>query len=326
MHTFISFVIFVSSVTTWVAAATDTAFAKSSYENFDPRTRKLVQKTNYDSWSKKTRKTFDINYKTDIPKEFDARQYFVNCANVIGDVKDQGNCASSWAVAVASTFTDRLCIATNGTFTQNLSAQNLMSCGDDEKLGCNGGSAFKAWEFITGKGIVTGGNFDSNEGCQPYKNRPCDHYGDSGMTNCSSLRRTPMTICREKCINKNYKVKYDDDLHKTSVNYITSWTNVTQIQQEIMTYGPVTALMYVYENFVGYKKGVYKSTVGDLIGYHHVKLIGWGVDNDGNEYWLAMNSWNSNWGENGLFKILRGYNFCSIELLVMAGIADVSQP
>jgi len=38
-----------------------------------------------------------------------------------------------------------------------------MSCGDDEKLGCNGGSAFKAWEFITGKGIVTGGNFDSNE-------------------------------------------------------------------------------------------------------------------------------------------------------------------
>jgi len=61
--------------------------------------------------------------------------------------------------------------------------------------------------------------FDSYlQGCQPYKNRPCDHYSGSGMTNCSSLRRTPMTICREKCINKNYKVKYDDDLHKS--NYI----------------------------------------------------------------------------------------------------------
>lgn len=66
------------------------------FQNFDSRTRKLVQKTNHDSWSKKNRKTFDINYKTDIPKEFDARQYFINCANVIGDVKDQGNCASSW--------------------------------------------------------------------------------------------------------------------------------------------------------------------------------------------------------------------------------------
>ncbi|KAL5244509.1 hypothetical protein ACI65C_011919 [Semiaphis heraclei] len=323
MRSIILLVIFVSSVT-WVAAAIYTAFAKSSYENFASRARKFVQKTNYENWSK-SRKTVDNNYKTDIPKEFDARQHFVSCSSVIGNVKDQGNCASSWAVAVASTFTDRLCIASNGTFTENLSAQNLMSCGDDETLGCDGGSAFKAWEFTMGNGIVTGGNFGSNEGCQPYRNRPCDHYGDSSLTNCSSLRRTQMSVCREKCVNKNYKVQYEDDLHKTSVVYMTSWTDVKQIQQEILTYGPVTAFMYVYENFMGYKKGVYKSTAGELIGYHHVKLIGWGIDEDGNEYWLAMNSWNSKWGDDGLFKILRGYNFCSIELLVMAGIADVSQ-
>lgn len=71
-----------------------------------------------------------------------------------------------------------------------------------------------------------------------------------------------------------------------------------------------------------FKPGVYKTTGGDLVGYQYVKLIGWGVDEDGDEYWLAMNSWNSNWGDRGLFKILRGYNFCSIELLVMAGIVE----
>jgi len=38
-----------------------------------------------------------------------------------------------------------------------------MSCSDDEILGCDGGSAFKAWEFTMGNGIVTGGNFGSNE-------------------------------------------------------------------------------------------------------------------------------------------------------------------
>ncbi|XP_060862942.1 cathepsin B-like cysteine proteinase 3 [Metopolophium dirhodum] len=323
MRSIISLVIFILSVT-WVAATIDTAFAEPSYETFASRARKLVQKTMYDSWSTR-RKTVDNSYKTDIPREFDARQYFGSCANVIGDVKDQGNCASSWAVAVASTFTDRLCIASNGQFTDHLSAQNLLSCGDEEKMGCDGGSAFKAWELTMSKGIVTGGNFDSNEGCQPYKNRPCNHYGNSNLKNCSSLRRTQMTVCREKCVNKNYKVKYEDDLHKTSIVYMTSWTNVKQIQQEIMTYGPVTAFMYVHENFMGYKEGIYKSTTGELIGYHHVKLIGWGVDGDGTEYWLAMNSWNSNWGNNGLFKILRGYNFCSIELLVMAGIVNVSQ-
>lgn len=62
------------------------------------------------------------------------------------------------------------------------------------------------------------------------------------------------------------------------------------------------------------------------MGYQYVKLIGWGVDGiDGDDYWLAMNSWNSGWGDGGLFKILRGYNFCAVELLVMAGTVDVSR-
>jgi len=33
--------------------------------------------------------------------------------------------------------------------------------------------------------------------------------------------------------------------------------------------------------------------------------MGWGVQ-DGTPYWLCANSWNSDWGDNGFFKILRG--------------------
>lgn len=36
--------------------------------------------------------------------------------------------------------------------------------------------------------------------------------------------------------------------------------------------------------------------------YHAVKVIGWGQQ-DGMDYWLAVNTWNSSWGDNGLFKI-----------------------
>jgi len=64
---------------------------------------------------------------------------------------------------VASAFTDRLCIATNGTFTESLSAQNIMACGDGEQSGCNGGSAYRAWEFTMNNGVVTGGGFGSKE-------------------------------------------------------------------------------------------------------------------------------------------------------------------
>lgn len=38
-----------------------------------------------------------------------------------------------------------------------------MACGDDQQEGCNGGSAFRAWEFTMTNGIVTGGKYNSKE-------------------------------------------------------------------------------------------------------------------------------------------------------------------
>jgi cathepsin B len=57
---------------------------------------------------------------------------------------------------------------------------------------------------------------------------------------------------------------------------------------------------------------------GKNLGGHAIKMIGWGVEN-GTPYWLCMNSWNKSWGEEGLFKILRGSNECGIEDSVVAG-------
>ena len=45
-------------------------------------------------------------------------------------------------------------------------------------------------------------------------------------------------------------------------------------------------------------QGVYKYTTGSELGGHAVKMIGWGVEN-GTPYWLVVNSWNSDWGDNG---------------------------
>uniref|UniRef100_A0A9J2PAG3 Peptidase C1A papain C-terminal domain-containing protein n=1 Tax=Ascaris lumbricoides TaxID=6252 RepID=A0A9J2PAG3_ASCLU len=35
------------------------------------------------------------------------------------------------------------------------------------------------------------------------------------------------------------------------------------------------------------------------------------------KYWLAANSWGNEWGEDGLFRILRGENHCEIESFVI---------
>jgi hypothetical protein len=39
----------------------------------------------------------------------------------------------------------------------------------------------------------------------------------------------------------------------------------------------------------------------------------------GVKYWIAANSWNSDWGDEGFFKILRGVNECGIETAAVAG-------
>lgn len=62
-----------------------------------------------------------------------------------------------------------------------------------------------------------------------------------------------------------------------------------------------------------------KSENATLLGGHAVKLIGWGEEN-GVPYWLMVNSWNPDWGDNGLFKIQRGTNECNVDNSTTAGV------
>ena len=59
------------------------------------------------------------------------------------------------------------------------------------------------------------------------------------------------------------------------------------------------------------------------VGGHAVKLLGWGEDEAGRPYWLALNSWSPQWGEGGFFRFARGINECEIESMPAAGLADV---
>ena len=85
-----------------------------------------------------------------------------------------------------------------------------------------------------------------------------------------------------------------------------------------MTYGPVEAAFTVYADFPTYKSGVYKHVSGGMLGGHAIKIIGWGVEN-GQDYWIVVNSWNETWGDNGTFKIARGDDECGIEDGIVAG-------
>jgi len=252
-----------------------------------------------------------------LPKEFDSRTKWPNCPS-LKEIRDQGSCGSCWAFAATEAMTDRYCIASKGNSRFHFSAENLVSCCDECGDGCNGGFPAAAWEYWVQKGLVSGGAYGTNEGCQPYEISPCEHHVTGSRPNCTGEGSTPE--CLKTC-ESSYSVPYSKDLHYGRKAYSVS-KSPEQIQMDIMKHGPVEAAFTVHSDFLLYKSGVYHHVAGETLGGHAVKMIGWGEEN-GTPYWIIANSWNYDWGDGGFFKIVRGKNECGIEESIAAGLPKV---
>ncbi|KAL0919811.1 hypothetical protein M5K25_011932 [Dendrobium thyrsiflorum] len=242
-------------------------------------------------------------------------------------ITNLGHCGSCWAFGAVEALSDRFCVLfgmvrppllidliivlysteTNIIWTlQNisLSVNDLLACcGFLCGGGCAGGYPISAWRYFVNHGVVT-------EECDPYFDQiGCDHPG------CTPVYPTPQ--CMKKCHVKN--LLWEEN-KRFSVNAYRINNDVHDIMAEVYQNGPVEVAFTVYEDFAHYKSGVYRHIIGDVLGGHAVKLIGWGTSEQGEDYWLLANQWNRNWGDDGYFKILRGTNECGIEEDVIAGL------
>jgi cathepsin B len=247
----------------------------------------------------------------DIPTSFDSRVQWGSICPSTSEIRDQANCGSCWAFGAVEAMTDRHCISSGGANQPHLSAEDLNSCCDSCGDGCDGGDPGAAWDYWLQTGLVTGGNYGGG-GCAPYTLAPCDHHVNGSLPPCGPIGDTP--TCPTSCGNGD---TWSNDLYTGSNDYTIS-NNVTAIQVEIMTYGPVEAAFTVYADFLPYKSGVYHHVTGDELGGHAVKILGWGVLKN-TPYWLVANSWNTDWGARGYFMIQRGNDECGIEDYIVAG-------
>lgn len=226
----------------------------------------------------------------DLPKEFDSRKQWPDCAF---PVRSQEHCGSCWAFSGASVLTDRFCIASKGQIKTVLSPQDFVSC-DSSDYGCHGGLLDRAWGYLEKTGVVA-------DDCFPYVS------GDG-----RNVPHCPHGTCVD---NKLKYVKY-----RAVANSSKPLNCPVQIKQELVKNGPVQTGFMVYEDFMHYKSGVYEHTHGEKLGGHAVKIIGWGSEN-GKEFWIAQNSWGPTWGENGFFRIKFGE--CLFDQNAFAGEAKV---
>lgn len=124
-------------------------------------------------------KSFSINPPqkvTSIPDEFDPRITWGDMCPSLNHIVDQGTCASCWAMSAVTAFSDRACIQTGGKYTENFSCEDILECCSGCGHGCDGGYLPQTWSQLVSKGTVTGGNYESNEGCKPYQIPACEHY------------------------------------------------------------------------------------------------------------------------------------------------------
>ncbi|KAH3744361.1 cathepsin B6 cysteine protease [Pelomyxa schiedti] len=222
-----------------------------------------------------------------IPVSFDARDEWPDCN---WSIRNQASCGDCWAHAAVEVAEARKCISSNASFTSRFSVQHLVSC-DYYDWGCGGG----AFDSPTVFGVDRGYTLDS---CLPY-----DASTQSGFP----------TACQATCEDGSVIPFY-----QFASAYAVD-ASPESIQEEILQNGPVISIFNLYMDWFYYSSGVYMHRWGSYVGGHAVMIVGWGVEND-LPYWLMVNSMGDTWGENGLFKMLRGADECGCESGVSAGL------
>jgi len=113
-------------------------------------------------------------------------------------------------------------------------------------------------------------------------------------------------------------IKYQFPLNTTCPNWqnrtvkISSWGYLPEdssaIKTALINYGPVVTYLLLYNDFFSYLGGIYKHTWGQSVGPHVIAIVGY---NDDPGYWICKNSWGTDWGDSGWFRIK--YGECLIE-------------
>jgi len=215
---------------------------------------------------------------------------------VVSDVKDQKNCGACWTFSTVGALEAHANIVTEDkredSSRNHFSEQQLLECArvEFDNYGCKGGLPSHAFEYIRySGGIATEIDYpyeatDEAEACQwEYNVNEVDWKGTHLYTSGS------------------FNITEDDEVEAAEV---------------LENVGPVAVSYEVVPDFRDYRSGVYKSDlcteVGPLKVNHAVLATGFGVEDDGTEYWIIKNSWGFRWGDEGYFKMERNVNLCSI--------------
>jgi len=233
----------------------------------------LMIPQNCSATHRSTRRARDPDSARSVPPSIDWRDY-----GALNAVKNQGHCGSCWTFSTIGTLESHVYLK-YGTML-NLSEQELVDCaGAYNNHGCSGGLPSQAYEYLMAAGGV------ESEKSYPYTAKD------------GTCAFDPAAVVA--------KVR--------GVVNITTYKE-SEIVDAVGSLGPVSIAFDVASDFRHYAGGVYDGdcATDPMHVNHAVVAVGYGTDDEGNDYFTVRNSWGEGWGEKGYFKIQRGVNKCGL--------------
>ncbi|CAH0388887.1 unnamed protein product [Bemisia tabaci] len=223
----------------------------------------------------------DVKWPQSVPKEFDLRkEHGPECADLFSQAQDEGACDTDAPAIVSSILADKYCIQTGGKKKEQFSADFLVRCA--EKCRETAWIAM-SWIWAWNYGVPTGGDYNSDIGCQPYSYKPCKHTLEKyiakkkrvmsstsdverkdGLEECRhAYSKVKQNKCTVKCTNTNYEYK---DMKNRTVRfqdwYFLPENDEEAMKKEIIARGSIAVGFTLYDDFFKYKKGIYRVSKG----------------------------------------------------------------
>lgn len=287
------------------------------------------------SFLPKIDKSFTAKLRADdLPEYFSLRD---KLGNNFTQVPNQMRCGSCWAFATAGVLSDNYAVRYG--VNPNISPSYILSFfsdGSQVGAGCDGGNPGGVVNLLPQYPALTN-NCQDYSWCATSGNCSGDatqHFDKDPNFNPNTLLPTPGCF-----INNVERTGY---FLKDSKVFGTENTNeATTIQiaakKWMMDKGSLIGCFPIFDNFMGgdfskteniyiesvnyegsgFISGYPSSMTNHLKGFHAVGIVGWGkskskiryLNEKGVEeenyvpYWIGRNSWTSNWGDDGYFKI-----------------------